>query len=149
MPSFLLQILSTLSVLSTTQSYQTRTTSSQPSWNLDGQTSWMLNKVAHLSGSERSRLMSERRALVDRRTPESSWKRQPGQRLILHAAPAEGKLTPHMHTKPESLWKYILSVLTAFLCSKTKFTFYILPLPPLCLEASREDLWRVLCACFH
>ncbi len=119
-----------------------------PSWNLDGQTSWMLNKVAHLSGSELLLLMSGQWALVDRRTPESSWKRQPEQQLISHAAPAEGKLTPHMHTKPESLWKYILSVLAAFLCSKTKkFTFYILSIPP-CLEASRDDLCGVcVCVC--
>lgn len=117
----------------------------RPSWNLDGQTSWMLNTVAHLSGSELLLLMSGQWALVDGRTPESSWKRQLGQQLISHAAPAEGKLTPHMHTKPESLWKYILSVLAAFLCSKTKkFTFYILSIPP-CLEASRDDL-RGVCA---
>lgn len=117
-----------------------------PSWNWDGRTSWMLNKVAHLSGSELWRLMSGQQALVDRRTPESSWKRQPEQQLISHAAPAEGKLTPHMHTKPESLWKCILSVLAAFLCSKTK-KIYILY--SLYFSLFRGLLRCSLCVCVY
>lgn len=115
----------------------------QSTWNLDRQAPRMLNKVAHLSGSELLGLMSEQQELVDRQTPESSWKRQPEQQLISHAVPAEGKLTPHMHAKPESLWKYILSVLAAFLSSKAKIYILYSFLLPLCLEASRDDLCAV------
>lgn len=81
------------------------------SWTLDGQTSWMLNKVAHLSGSRLLPLMSGRWALVDGRTPWEFMKEAAGAAAHFTCSACRGKLTPHMHTKPESLWKYTLSAL--------------------------------------
>lgn len=78
--------------------------------------------------------------------PVSSWRRQREQQLIPHAAPAEGKLTPRMHTKPESLWKYILSVLPAFLCSETKKNLHFIFSLFLCVWRPLEMIFA-LCVC--
>lgn len=111
----------------------------------------MLNKVAHLSGSERLCLMSAQQEPVDRQTPESSWKRQ----LIWYAAAAEGKLTLHMHMEQVSLRKCSFPALAAFLCSqiKKKHLHFTFSFP--CVQRSLEmifctTVWRACdCVCCH
>lgn len=106
----------------------------------------MLNEVAHLSGSELARLMSEQPSASGQTDPGEFMKEAAGAAAHFTCSACRGEANaPRTHQARVVMEKHFFDCAGCiFMQQDKKFTFLILCVP-LCLEASRDPSMCRVC----